>query len=98
MWANWSRASSGSQHAALNGQRDAGDVTAGIAGEEDQRGAKFVGATEPTGEGAGNNGGFDVCIVELVGHLGCEIAWGQRVDSDALAAGPLLSEIARQTD
>ena len=80
------------------GKRDAGDVAAGVAGEENQCGAELFGPAESPGQGAGQDGGIEVAAVELVGHLGFEVAGRERVDPDALAAGPLLGEIARQAD
>jgi hypothetical protein len=41
------RDSSRGQQAAVDGQRDAGDIAAGVAGKEDQRRAEFRGVAEP---------------------------------------------------
>ena len=40
----------------------------------------------------------EVAVGVLVGHLGLEEAGRERVDADALAAGPLLGEVAGQAD
>lgn len=53
-------------------QRDAGDVAAGVTGQENQRGAEFVCAAEPSGQGARQHLGLEVplqLMIELPGFM-----------------------------
>jgi Tetracyclin repressor-like, C-terminal domain len=61
----WWQGSAG-EHAAFDGQGDAGDVAARVTGEEDQCGTEFFGPAEPSGQGAGQDGGIEVAAVELL--------------------------------
>src|SRR4029077_1148821 len=65
--------SSSGQQAAFNRKRDAGDVAAGAAGQEDQGRAEFVGMAEPAFQRARDDRAGDVIALELVGHFGLEV-------------------------
>src|SRR4051794_7802609 len=83
---------SGDGHAAVDGEGLPGDVAGGVRGEEDHTGGQLgrvalAARRDPAGLR------LDVAGRVLLGHLGLEETGRDRVDPDALAAGPLLGEV-----
>ena len=89
---------SGCQHSAVDRQGYAGDITSGVAGEEDQCGGEFGVQAEASGEDAREDLCVDVVAVHAVAHFGFEEAGSECVHSNSLAGGPLLCKIAGEAD
>src|SRR5690348_14421451 len=85
-------------HAAVDGQRDAGDVGRGRAGQEDHDGIDLVLLAHPAEGGGLGDELVQHVARDRIGHLAAEIPGRDRVDPDPPAARPLLVQVAGQPD
>lgn len=84
-------------HAAVHGERAAGDVTRRWTGQEDNRGAQLVLLADP-GHRARPHDCRQHVFGDLSRHLSGEVAGRHGVDPDSPPPGPLLGQIAGEAD